>query len=70
MMREAKSVEETIELDEHLRRAEAAMAEWLTSLTPEDKEKEPVKKFLEDAYDKVSYSLREAQKFIRGLSVG
>ena len=69
MMREAKSVSETIDVDEHLRRAEAAMVEWLTSLTPEDKEKEPVKRFLE-VYDKISCSLSEAKHFIRGLTVG
>lgn len=69
MMREGKPVAQVIELDEHLRRAEAAMTEWLTSLTPEDKEKEPVKRFLE-VYDKVSYSLRESKNFIRDLTVG
>lgn len=69
MIREAKSVGQTIELDEHLRRAEAAMSEWLTSLTPEDKEKEPVKRFLE-VYDKIAFSLGEAKSFIRDLTVG
>ena len=69
MIREGKSVSQVIEIDEHLRRAEAAMSEWITSLTPEDKEKEPVKRFLE-VYDKVSYSLRESKNFIRDLTVG
>ena len=69
MIREGKSVSQVIEIDEHLRRAEAAMSEWITSLTPEDKEKEPVKRFLE-VFDKVAFSLGETKSFIRDLTIG
>ena len=69
MLREGKSVVEVIELDEHIRRASAAIDEWLMSLTPEDKEKEPVKRFLE-VYDKVTFALRDARNFVEGLTVG
>lgn len=68
MLREGKSVRQVIELDERLRRANAAMEEWIISLTPEDKEKEPVKRYLE-IYDKVTYALNEAKNFVEDLSV-
>ena len=50
-------------------RANAAINEFLQTLSPEDKEKEVVKKALE-VIDKASYSIGEMRGFIGRLCVG
>lgn len=52
----------------HCRRAIAAIDEFLETLSPEDKEKEAVKKALE-VIDKARFTIEEARRFIGNLSV-